>query len=49
MLLGFIVWEFVVANQLPEKYSRLKPSRIRIIDVAIATLGVLTIWQLAIN
>lgn len=45
--LGFIVWEFVMARQLPMKYSRLRPGRIQLIDTVIAILVVLTIWQLA--
>lgn len=49
VFLGFIAWEFVMAKQLPEKYSRLQPGRIRLIDTAIAVLIVLTIWQLAVN
>lgn len=46
-LLAFIVWEFIFANQLPEKYSRLKPRTIRLIDLAIAALILLSIWYLA--
>ena len=47
--LGFIVWEFIVAKQLPKKYSRLKPGQIRLVDTAIAIMVVLTICYLVKN
>ncbi len=47
IFLGFIAWEFINAKAMPEKYSRLKPAKIRLIDLAIAILVILTIWQLA--
>jgi len=46
LLLLFVAWEFIFANQLPEKYSKLKPYTIRIIDAAIAALALLSIWYL---
>ncbi len=47
--LGFIVWEFIVAKQLPKKYSRLKPSQIRLVDTAIAIMVALTIIYITAN
>lgn len=47
LLLGFVVWEFIVANQLPDKYSKLNPSTIRMVDVTIAILALLSLWYIA--
>lgn len=43
IFLGFIVWEFIFAGNLPEKYSKVSPSTFRLVDVAVTILVVATI------
>lgn len=45
--LVFLAWEFFTADSLPQKYARLKPRTIRLVDVGLAILVLLSIWQLA--
>lgn len=42
----FFVWEFVMANSLPERYSKLNPNTFRIVDVAFLVVVALTLYYL---
>lgn len=44
--LAFFVWEFLVADSLPQKYASAKPSTIRLIDLAFGSVILLTLYYL---
>jgi hypothetical protein len=46
LVLGYVVWEFINAKHLPQKYAKLKPQTIRIIDIVVAALILFTIAAL---
>lgn len=44
--LGFMVWEFVSAGSLPERYGKAKPNSFRIADIIFGAVIILTLYYL---